>query len=186
MKRLISIIVAAVTVTSANSALAGTDSGFYVGGSLGSAKIDYSQDDPSLGDIDFDEDDTGYKVFGGYNFGIIPLIDVAVEGAYVNFGEQQTVGPILTSESEITGLSAFGLAGLTFGPFGVFAKAGFLAWDGDFTVNNIGASDDSTDPAYGIGAKFQLGSLAIRAEYEVFETDNFDLDFTSVGVAYTF
>lgn len=88
MKCLIFIIVVVVIVILVNFVLVGIDSGFYVGGFLGLVKIDYSQDDLSLGDIDFDEDDIGYKVFGGYNFGIIFLIDVVVEGVYVNFGEQ--------------------------------------------------------------------------------------------------
>lgn len=96
------------------------------------------------------------------------------------------VGLILISEFEIIGLSVFGLVGLIFGFFGVFVKVGFLVWDGDFMVNNIGVFDDSMDLVYGIGVKFQLGFFVIWVEYEVFEIDNFDFDFILVGVVYIF
>ena len=34
---------------------------------------------------------------------------------------------------KFTGVNAFGLAGLSFGPFGIFAKAGIINWDLDAT-----------------------------------------------------
>jgi len=142
------------------TAFAGADSGFYLGAGLGDSTIKANG---------FDESDTGYKIFGGYNIGFIPLVDFAVEASYVDFGTPE----------DVTGLNAYGLAGLSFGPFGVFAKLGSMRWD----ANN----DSGTDPAYGIGARIALGSLSIRAEYEEFDVDQVD-DFSmaSISAVYTF
>jgi outer membrane immunogenic protein len=124
----------------------------------------------------------------GYNFGIIPLLDLGIEGSYVDFGTQD--GKILNTtgnEIEATAWDAFGVVGLSLGPFGLFAKAGMAAWNVDIDTNNFGnASESGEDPVYGIGAKFQIASFAIRAEYELFAFDDVDMDFYSVGVAYTF
>ncbi len=151
---------------------AGADSGFYVGAGVG---------DASVKEGDFDASDSAYKIFGGYNIGFIPLVDFAVEASYVDFGNPSTsLGNV-----EVTGLNAFGLAGLSFGPFGVFAKAGAISWDMDSTINSVSSSDSGTDPAYGIGARFAFGSFAVRAEYEVYDLDA-DLDMVSVSGVFTF
>jgi hypothetical protein len=46
--------------------------------------------------------------------------------------------------------------------------------------------DSGSDPAYGAGVRFQLGSLALRAEYEVFDIDVAEIEYVSVGAAWTF
>ena len=185
MTRLIVSVLACVLVGMANLAQAGDDSGIYIGGSVGSANIDYSDNGD---DIDFDDDDLGYKIFVGYNFGIIPLIDLGIEGSYVDFGSQDgKIAGASGNEVEATAWSAFGVAGLTFGPFGIFAKAGVAEWNVDVDPRNARSfSESDNDAAYGIGAKFQTASFAIRAEYEMFELGDVDMDFYSVGAAYTF
>ncbi len=155
-----------------NTVLAGADSGFYVGAGVG---------DASVKEGDFDESDSAYKIFGGYNIGFIPLVDFAVEASYVDFGKpSSSAGSV-----EVTGFNAYGLAGLSFGPFGVFAKAGALSWDSDATFGGSTASDSGTDSAYGLGARFALGSFSVRAEYEVYDLDA-DLDMVSVSGVFTF
>jgi hypothetical protein len=48
-------------------------------------------------------------------------------------------------------------------------------------------SEDGNDLAYGVGAQFRLLSLAVRAEYEVFDVDRVDnLNMLSIGLTYTF
>lgn len=155
-----------------SAAVAGADSGFYLGAGVG---------DASVKDSDFDESDSAYKLFGGYNIGFIPLVDFAVEASYVDFGKpSSSAGSV-----EVTGLNAFGLAGLSFGPFGVFAKAGVLSWDADSTFVTT-TSESGSDPAYGLGARFAIGSLSVRAEYEVYDLDGTDLDMVSVSGVFTF
>jgi len=156
------------------TAIAGADSGFYIGGSVGDASVESGN---------FDESDSAYKLIGGFNFGIIPLVDVAVEASYVDFGK-----PARNNSSiEVTGLDAFGLAGLSFGPFGLFAKAGMISWDADSSAGTVTTSDSGTDPAYGLGARFALGPISVRAEYELFDLkDDVDIELLSVGATYTF
>ena len=154
------------------AAIAGADSGFYIGAGVGDASVNVS---------DFDESDSAYKIFGGYNIGFIPLVDFAVEASYVDFGKpSSSAGSV-----EVSGVNAFGLAGLSFGPFGVFAKAGMLSWDADSTLGAT-SSESGSDPAYGVGARFAFGSFAVRAEYEVYDLDSTDVDMVSVSGVYTF
>ncbi|MGD2054775.1 MAG: outer membrane beta-barrel protein [Gammaproteobacteria bacterium] len=153
-------------------AVAGADSGFYIGAGVG---------DASVKEADFDASDSAYKIFGGYNIGFIPLVDFAVEASYVDFGNPSTDA----GNVEVKGFNAYGLAGLSFGPFGVFAKAGALSWDSDATFGTLTESDSGTDPAYGVGARFAIGSFAVRAEYEVYDLDA-DLDMVSVSGVFTF
>jgi hypothetical protein len=153
---------------------AGAESGFYLGAGVGDATVKDS-------DADFDASDSAYKLFGGYNIGFIPLVDFAVEASYVDFGKPSTSNGSI----EVTGLNAFGLAGLSFGPFGIFAKAGMINWDSDATFGTLSSSDSGSDPAYGVGARFAIGSFSVRAEYEYYDTD-IDLDMISVSGVYTF
>ena len=155
------------------AAVAGADSGVYIGIGAGNATVK---------DSGFEESDSAYKLFGGYNFGVVPLVDLAVEASYVDFGKPSNS----TSTVDVSGLNAFGLAGLSFGPFGIFAKAGILSWNSDATIGGASGSDSGTDTGYGIGARFAIGSFAVRAEYELYDIDNADLDMVSVSGVFTF
>ena len=173
-------MVLAITLAS-GQASAGADSGFYLGAGVGQA----SASDIDIGgqEINFDGDDTGYKALVGFNFGWIPLIDLAVEGSYTDFGKPDDGGIEVDGDA----LAAFGLVGINLGPFGIFGKAGVANWDGDVSGNIISGDDDGTDPVYGIGARFALGSFQIRAEYEYFDIDVVDgIDFISASLIYTF
>ena len=160
------------------------DSGFYIGGSVGSALLEAKDVDA---DFDFDGDDFAAKVFVGYNIDAF-VIDLAVEGGYVDFGSPSDT--VLGSEVEfdVTGWDLFALAGVELGPVGVFAKAGMISWDAESSLDGTRlGSDSGTDPAYGVGARFSLWSAEIRAEYEYFDVDSTDdLSMVSVGVAWTF
>ncbi|MCF6263011.1 MAG: porin family protein [Xanthomonadales bacterium] len=153
---------------------AGADSGFYIGAGIGDAPVKV---------LDFDESDFAYKIFGGYNFGYVPLVDLAVEASYVDFGSPSNQ----SINVDVSGFNAFGLVGLNFGPIGIFAKAGLVSWDSTIRVAANRFNDDGIDPAYGIGARFQFGSLAVRAEYEYFDLDSVsDISLISASVVYTF
>jgi hypothetical protein len=85
--------------------------------------IGYATTGVSEGQYNFDDDDIGFKIFGGYNFGFIPLLDLAVEGSYVDFGQASSSG-IINQEVDVSGWDVFGLAALNLGPIGVFGKVG--------------------------------------------------------------
>lgn len=164
------------------------DSGFYAGGSLGSATISADVPDEDLGEVfQFDENDFAWKAFAGYKFDL-PVIDLGIEGGYVDLGEPsgQLVGvPVSLG---VTGWDVFGLASIDLGPVGVFAKAGLITWDAEAFVDGLqGGTDDGSDPAYGIGLKFNLGSLELRGEYEYFDLESTDdVYLLSAGLVFHF
>jgi len=172
--RLALVCLTGLSLTTPAVVYAGTDSGFYIGGGIGSTSVDQSN---------FDASDSSYKVFGGYNIGFIPLVDFALEASYVDFGKPATNNASI----DMNGVDAFGLAGLSLGPFGLFVKAGVIDWDLDATNSGTSTGESGSDPAYGLGARFSLGSIAIRVEYEVFDIDSDnDVSMTSASVVYTF
>jgi opacity protein-like surface antigen len=170
------------------TAMAGSESGLYLGASLGQAAVKVDGTTATGSDFDFNEDDAGYKVFAGYNFGIVPFLDLAVEGSYVDFGNPSgSLADGTDLDFNVSGWDVFGLVGGTFGPFSLFGKAGLIYWDSDSDIGNSSDSDSGSDPAYGLGAKIQLGSIAVRAEYEYFDLSGFkDVYMTSVGLVFTF
>jgi len=164
----------------AGVATAGQESGLYIGGAIGSSQINVSQ-----GVADFDDDDLGYKVFTGYNLGIIPLIDVGVEGSYVNFGEASSA-QIMNQDVGFSAWDAFGVGAVNLGPIGVFVKVGGVWWRSESDVLQDILDESGGDIVYGAGLRFQLGSFAIRAEYERFDIDIANIDYISAGASFTF
>jgi len=160
------------------AAFAGAESGVYLGAGVGNSNIK-----GAVAEDDFDLDANGYKLILGYNFGIVPLVDLAVEGSYVNMGEE-SIGDLSFSQTSFNG---FGLAGLSFGPFGIFAKAGLSAWDADSKSGNLTKTVSGTDPVFGIGARLQIMKVSGRVEFEYYNQDNFDdVYMSSISLLYTF
>lgn len=161
------------------SAATAADNGIYVGLSVGQANVELTEEviDETLR---FDGDDTGFKVIAG----IRPLDWLAIEANYVNFGKAKDSG----LEIDADGISAFAVGFLPVGPVDLFAKGGLVSWDSEIGTRGITLSrDDGTDLAYGVGAQFRLGSLSLRAEYEVFDIDDVDdVNMFSIGVTWTF
>ena len=156
------------------------DSGFYIGGSLGDASVE-------IDDFGFDEDDSASKIFGGFIFDM-PDVDFAIEVAYVDLGSPS--GTVFGDlyDLDVTAISAFGVAGLDYGLFGFFAKAGLVSWDTDIAIAGLSAGSESgSDPAYGLGFRLTFSSVEVRAEYEVFDIADVDtVDMLSLGVLWRF
>ena len=165
-------------------AIATADSGFYIGASAGGAAISNSPEIPGV-PLSFDEDDTAFKIMGGYRFDL-PLMFAAVEGSYVDFGSPEV--KILDSELsfDTQGISVFGIAGIELGPVELFGKLGGIAWDLD--VRGLGETyrDDGFDFGIGAGIALGLGPLSVRGEYEYFDVGRGDISMLSVGVTYLF
>ena len=83
---------------------------------------------------------------------------------------------------------------LNFGPFDGYAKAGWVSWDASLSIAGIdpgfglgSLSEDGTDLMYGLGARFALGNLHIRGEWEEFDIEDSDRVYMfSLGVAWQF
>ena len=175
------------------SAESRADSGFFIGGSVGQAGLELSDGDPVF-PLEFDESDMSYKLFAGYNWQF-SLVSLGVEAGYVNFGQPGANIPgIGVLEVETTGLNAFGVLGVQLGPIGVFGKYGTMSWDAEATLDGLSDPDGSIDgnePMYGVGAKFGIGKVDIRVEYEAIDLDadgvsESDVNMVSVGVSWTF
>lgn len=175
------------------SAQSRADSGFYIGGSVGQAGIELNDGDP-VDPIEFDEDDFSYKLFAGYNWQF-SLVSLGVEAGYVNFGQPGANIPGLGElEVETTGLNAFGVLGVQLGPIGVFGKYGMMSWDAEATFDGLSdpeGSIDGSEPMYGVGAKFAIGKVDIRVEYEAIDLNadgisESDVNMVSVGLSWTF
>jgi hypothetical protein len=168
-------VTAALCLLLAAGAASAADNGIYIGASIGDANVEV---DEGFGQLD--ASDTGFKLIAG----IRPLDWLAVEASYVNFGEPEDNGLSVDAD----GISAFAVLFLPVGPVDLFAKGGLVNYDA--SIDGGGgtlASDDGTEFAYGVGAAFRVWSLAIRAEYEIFEiADVDDANLLSLGVTFTF
>ncbi len=165
------------------------ESGFYVGGSVGSAAVEANIDDPALPDPPpvFDEDDLGWKVFAGYSFALGDAFSLGVEGGYNDLGKPSADIASLPISLDPTAWTVYGTAGIDLGPIGVFGKYGLIDWDVDAFIDDFPFSDDGSDPAYGVGIKANLGSWELRAEYEIFDiSDVEDVTLLSLGFTYRF
>lgn len=160
------------------------DSGFYIGASAGGATISADPRIPSV-PTSFDEDDSAYKIMGGYLFDM-PFFFAAVEGAYVDFGspEMKILDERLSFDT--SGISVFGIAGIELGPVDLFGKLGGIAWDLKASGFGERYADDGFDFGVGAGIAVGLGPISIRGEYEYFDAVNGDLSMLSVGVTYLF
>ena len=183
--RNISVLLGIILISLAPSlAFAGGESGVYLG--VGVGRMDVN--DTVGGGDDFSANDAAYKIFAGYNFGTIPLVDLAIEGSYVFSGEMSDEVNGIDVTYEQRSFNAFGLAGLSLGPsVGVFGKLGAGAWSSDAKVGSQKESDSGTDPVYGVGIRLRLFSITGRFEFEYFDQSDVDnLYMTSFSVMYTF
>lgn len=181
----LAVVLAGISPTLAT---AGGENGFYIGAGLGQASLEASTSDPTGGaNFNFDGDDAGFKLILGYNFGIMPLVDLAIEGSFVDFGKLDGSSSGREANFEVSAFDGFGLVGINLGPVGVFGKGGFVTWDNDATLAGTASNDSGTSAAYGVGARVQLLSVTLRGEYELFDIDGAnDLALISASVLYTF
>ena len=174
----------AVLLLPAPAALA--DSGFFAGGSVGNAALEFEYGDQQSGFFMFDESDFAWKGFVGYLFDL-PLVDFGVEAGYVDFGTPSMAVSAASVELDPTGWNLWGTAGLDLGPLGVYAKIGYIAWDVEIRDIDSSFSDDGSDLGYGVGAKIDIGSLQLRGEFESYDIEDAEkLDMLSVGLVWTF
>lgn len=97
---------------------------------------------------------------------------------------EEKAGDLTFSQTSFNG---FGLAGLSFGPFGIFAKAGLSSWNSDSTSGSLKKTVSGTDPVYGIGARLQIFKVSGRIEFEYYDQDGFDdVYMSSLSLLYTF
>jgi hypothetical protein len=110
-------IVPAILLFASSSPVLAADNGIYLGASVGQANLEVD-DLAGLSAADFDGEDTAFKLIAG----IRPLDWLAVEAAYVDFGEPDDDVLGERFEAEADGVSAFGVGFLAVGPVDLFGK----------------------------------------------------------------
>jgi OOP family OmpA-OmpF porin len=175
----------ACMATSARAA----ETGFYVGAGFGDAQTD---DDVALGGA-YDDQDSSYKVFGGWR-----LFDwFGLEGGYFDLGEvglRQPVANVSPFKIEQDGFDAFSMFYVEMANFDLFGKLGIVRSSADLTTNAPGGQtssvDRDTDFAWGVGGQLRFRKLALRIEYEHLKISNGDgLEapiVLSAGITWTF
>jgi len=182
MDRKVFIVGAAALLAGLCSLPAGATGGLYLGGGVGTAAV---KEDTSAGTLD--ADNAGYKAFVGYRFDQVPIVDLAVEGGYANFGEpSQTVGG-QELKLKLHGAYAAGLLIFPIGPVDLYGKGGAYNWKSELSVGGSTSSRSGTDPFYGVGAGFYVWKIGIRAEYERYQVKDVDrVEMFSINALFQF
>lgn len=170
--------VGAVLVLLGMTGTATAQNSLYAGASIGQATIDGCS-----GLTNCDDEDTGWKVFGGWELNR----NIAIEAAWVDLGEfSGSIGESAVS-AEVDGwvLAGKGMLPIT-EQFGVFAKLGMMMWDVDARGAASGLDDDGTDLVYGLGAQYMFtDQFGVVGEWEWYDIDN-DVDLFSIGALFKF
>jgi OOP family OmpA-OmpF porin len=163
--------------------------GYYVGGNVGRAeqKVEASG-------VSFKENDTGFKLYGGYTF----TKNFGIEGGYVDMGNAEKTGngASVSSKPQSIYVAATGTLPLN-DQFALFGKAGVatshVKLSGSAPGYSASASDNQTSPVIGVGASFALNkNVSFVAEYEYFgkiakdSGDSIKANMFSAGVRYSF
>lgn len=187
------------------------ESGWYGGISIGQSKAKI--DDPrivsgllsggfSTTSISDDDRDTGYKLYGGYQFNKY----FAIEGGYFDLGQFGFVATTLppgslsgTIELKGVNLDAVGILPIS-EKFSAFGRVGLNYAEARDSFRGIGSvgvinpnpSKRDTNYKFGAGLEYAFTSaLAIRGEVERYRIDDAvgnrgDIDLLSIGLVYRF
>jgi OOP family OmpA-OmpF porin len=167
--------------------------GFYIGGSVGQSDIDDEITTGLITSGSVDGKDTGFKIFGGYQFNQ----NFGVELAYVDLGKASYSGsffgaPVTGGKVEVWGLNISAVGTLPLNPsFSLFGKVGLFSWEAEASDVTGGvpfsAKDDGVDLSIGLGLSYNFTkNVSARVEWQRFMMDVADADLLSVGIVYKF
>jgi opacity protein-like surface antigen len=185
--------------------------GAYMGGAIGEAWVETGDRTLSGTSIAaFKENHTAYELMAG----VRPISLLGAEIAYVEFGHPHQTRPVgdaisadvsLSADVRMKGAAAFGVLYLPVRVVDVYVKAGLSRIQTTANVAGVRAgvatcafnapdcalfrahgSTTDTHFAAGAGAQLELGSWALRAEYERFDAAGGNPGLATVGVTWTF
>lgn len=156
---------------------------FYAGLGIGQSRYrDFSKD---TGDMNSE----GWKLFGGYQFNKY----LALEGGYVNLNDMTAMKGTVRTNIVTDG---WALGAVVRYPvtdkFSVMGKLGGAYLLSDINTKNgaavtVRTGDDDFDPNYGVGVSYAVyDNLSLRAEWERFDRNKFDIDLLTAGLAVKF
>lgn len=184
------------------------EKGFYVGGSIGQSKIDSDIAFPGLitsGTVD--GKDTGFKIFGGYQFNQHFGLDLAwVDLGKASYSGSFSGAPVTGGTVKLSGLNFSAVGTYPLNPsFALFGKLGVFGWNAKASDTTGGASFSSTDSgadlSFGFGASYNFTkNIGVRVEWERFKagggedaitgfsnvTSAAKIELLSLGVVYKF
>lgn len=204
-----SLVVAALAVFASVPAVA-DDSGGYIGGSLGMSRAEIDDDRIvdalraggfTTNSINDEDDDTGYKLFGGYQFNR----QWSLEGGFFNLGEfgftaNTTPTGSLTGRTEIQGLSIDPVFTWPLsGKLSLLGRVGLTYAEADTSYSATGTVSPPPDRdkraasyKFGGGAQYDFTRrFGMRAEAESYRIDDAvgnegDINLFSLGLVYRF
>jgi OOP family OmpA-OmpF porin len=184
MKLLNKAAIAATALLALSPATAFADSGFYVGGSVGSSSLSNDFDG-----FEVDTDSTAFRLIAGWEFNDF----FSLEGGYHNFGKLEQSfddgGEPLDISLKADGFTLGGTGSIPLGEkFALFGRAGAFFWDGDAEINNVTqARPEDTNLYYGGGAKFAITDrLSLLGDWTRYELEDTDSDVVSLGFTFRF
>lgn len=207
----LSLVAIAVSTTLMTQSVIAADSGWYSGVNLGHSRARVAEAKISsnllgagltMTSINEDSRDTGYKLFGGYQFNEY----FALEGGYFDlskFGYTATTLPVgtLRGDIKLRGInldvmgilplskkfSAFGRVGLNYAE----ARDSFIG-SGAVNVLNVYPRKRDTNIKFGLGVQYDFTqALGLRVEAERYRINDAvgskgDIDLISLGLIYRF
>ena len=154
-KKWIVAMLAGAAMTVSAGAWAQQTTGFYAGLDVGNADIG-------------PDDDTGWKIFGGYQFHRNVAAELGISRLYDKGG----------AKVEALELVAVGILPIA-DKLSLTGKLGFANVD-------VTPGEDKTELTFGIGAQYDFTrNLGVRAGWQRYNTDD-EIDFISVGVLWKF
>jgi Outer membrane protein beta-barrel domain len=168
--------------------------GLYGGGSVGQSRVE--ADAPQYTAYEFSEHHSAFKVMAG----IRPISFIGAEIEYLDLGHPSTTLGGYEADASVKGGAAYGVLYLPMGVplLDLFGKAGVARIETTFNGAStpygcftciaplFHFSRTDTNVAAGVGVQYRLGPVAIRGEYERFDTSDFNPTLLSLGLTWTF
>lgn len=170
-----------------------SDTGWYLGASIGQSTVDI---EGCGGGITCDDKDTAWRILGGYqinrNFG--------VELGFHQFGDASATAPGERVDFEANAFELLGVGRIPLtNNFALYGKAGFYRGEAKASGNTIlfgpiDIKETTTDLTYGFGVQYSFNpQLSIRAEWQSYPNmgddatiGESDIDVMSVGLVVRF
>ena len=188
---------------------------WYAGASIGASDAGYSAGELtsdlaargwSITNVDVDDTDTAYKIYGGFTL----TDNFAIEGGYIDLGEVTTQFGASIPPTQVNNLlndtlavhpylgdGWFASAVFTWPvvpqQFSLNARAGIFAWEADIDVAVIqgatGSASDGesgTDAMYGVGVEWHINpQWSLTADWERYRLNDW-VDVPMIGVRFRF
>ena len=154
-------------------------SGFYLGGGFGQFNAGIDNVDQLDNTVDnWKEDDTAYKIFGGYRLN--PFL--AFEVDYINLGKPSgAVVPGFNVDSSVDGFAPYVVGTIPLGKwFEVYGRLGYYFYDAkvgqqEALNDRVEFDEESKDLVYGGGIGANIGEkFNLRFEYERYDLKGLD------------